>query len=81
MLTPSPGLTTEPLKMLHVATGGLTPAAVWLQKLPTWRPVVVSLIATVVIWVRSVPLANVIVAWLPAAPASPPVDDVLNPTL
>ena len=53
------------LKMLQVRTGGLTPAAVWLQKFPTW--VAPSRMSKVWIWVMSVPFGNVIVIWLPPA--------------
>ena len=73
----SPGLTTEPLKMLQVRTGGLTPAAVWLQKLPTC--VAPSLMSIVKIFVTSVLFGKAIVNWLPAAPDMPPVEEVLNP--
>src|SRR2546423_1786876 len=76
----SPGLTTpaELLKMLQVRTGGLTPAAVLLQKFPTWVPL--SRMSKPKIGVMSVPLGKVIVNWLPAAPERPPVVEVLKPT-
>jgi hypothetical protein len=43
--------------------------------------VVVSVIVTPEIRVRSVPFGKVRKIWLPATPASRPVDDALNPTV
>ena len=63
--------------MLQVRTGGLTPAAVWLQKLPTC--VAPSLMSIVKIFVMSVPFGNVIVNWLRPAATAAGGEEVLNP--
>ena len=78
VVTVSPGLTTEPLKMLQVsdrwvdAGGGVAAEVADLR----WSP---SLMSIVKIFVTSVLFGKVIVNWLPAAPDMPPVEEVLNP--
>ena len=72
----SPPATMSPLKIEHVTTSPDT-----VQPPPTWGcPDVVRSLTTpaLVSWVRSVPEGKLIVSLAAAAPAKPPVDEVVN---